>query len=41
MKEFKKTIMIDLDGVLNTYDGKFDEHYIPSIKVSRISKIKN
>ena len=32
MKEFKKTIIIDLDGVLNTYDGKFDEHYIPPIK---------
>lgn len=28
----KKTILIDLDGVLNTYDGKFDPTYIPPIK---------
>ena len=29
---FKKTILFDLDGVLNTYDGKYDEKYIPPIK---------
>lgn len=29
---FKKLLLIDLDGVLNTYDGKFDEKYIPEIK---------
>lgn len=28
----KKTILFDLDGVLNTYDGKYDENYIPPIK---------
>ena len=30
--EFKKTILIDLDGVLNIYDGKYDKNYIPPIK---------
>ena len=29
---FKKTILVDLDGVLNTYTGKFDENFIPPIK---------
>lgn len=29
---FKKTILIDLDGVLNTYTGNFDENVIPPIK---------
>ena len=28
----KKTLFIDLDGVLNEYNGKFDEKYIPPIK---------
>ena len=28
----KKTILIDLDGVLNTYDGKYEEDYIPPLK---------
>ncbi|MBR1617819.1 hypothetical protein IJ670_06675 [bacterium] len=28
---FKKTILFDLDGVLNTYDGKYDKNYIPPI----------
>ena len=32
MKTFKKTILIDLDGVLNTYTGGFDENNIPAIK---------
>lgn len=32
MKTFKKTILIDLDGVLNTYRGEYDENYIPPIK---------
>ena len=29
---FKKTLMIDLDGVLNEYDGKFDEKVIPNLR---------
>ncbi len=28
----KKTILIDLDGVLNTYNGNFDKDEIPPIK---------
>jgi hypothetical protein len=32
MKTFKKIILIDLDGVLNTYTGGFDENNIPAIK---------
>ncbi len=32
MKKFKKLILIDLDGVLNTYDGNFYENYIPPIR---------
>lgn len=32
MKIFKKTILIDLDGVLNQYDGIYDENTIPAIK---------
>ena len=30
--KFKKTILIDLDGVLNTYTGKYDDGFIPPIK---------
>ncbi len=32
MDSLKKTILIDLDGVLNNYIGKFDKDFIPSIK---------
>lgn len=32
MKSFKKRILLDLDGVLNTYDGKYQENYIPRIR---------
>lgn len=28
----KKTILIDLDGVLNYYQGNFDKNYIPEIR---------
>ena len=28
----KRTILIDLDGVLNTYTGGFDPNYIPPLK---------
>ena len=31
-KVFKKTILIDLDGVLNQYDGHFNKDVIPPIK---------
>lgn len=31
-KIIKKTILIDLDGVLNTYTGNFNENFIPQIK---------
>lgn len=31
-KEYKKTILIDLDGVLNTYTGNFDKNVIPPMK---------
>ena len=27
-----KTLLIDLDGVLNTYTGNFDKDFIPEIK---------
>ena len=27
----KRTILIDLDGVLNTYDGQFEDFFIPPI----------
>ncbi len=29
---YKKTILIDLDGVLNNYNGHFDLNNIPEIK---------
>lgn len=31
-KKHLKTILIDLDGVLNKYNGKFDENIIPEIR---------
>ena len=37
---FKKTILFDLDGVLNTYDGKYDKDYIPPIKDGAYKLIK-
>ncbi len=36
----KKTILFDLDGVLNNYDGKYDEKYIPPIKDGAYDLIK-
>ncbi len=41
MNKFKKTILIDLDGVLNTYNGKFDEQVIPPIRDGAFEFIKN
>ncbi len=32
MKQFKRTLLIDLDGVLNKYSGNFDKNYIPEPK---------
>ncbi len=32
MEKNKKLILIDLDGVLNTYTGNFDKDFIPEIK---------
>ncbi len=29
----RKTILIDLDGVLNNYDGKYDENNLPDIRL--------
>ena len=29
----KRTILIDLDGVLNEYKGNFDKDFIPNMKV--------
>ena len=37
---FKKSILIDLDGVLNTYTGDFDENYIPPIKEGAFEFLK-
>ena len=39
-EKFKKTILFDLDGVLNTYDGKYDKSYIPPIKNGTYELIK-
>jgi len=40
-KEFKKIILIDLDGVLNTYEGNFDKDFIPLIKKGAKEFLKN
>ena len=40
MKTLKKTILIDLDGVLNTYTGDYDENYIPPLKDGAYDFIK-
>ena len=39
-RKFKRTILFDLDGVLNTYDGNYDEGYIPPIKDGAYNLIK-
>ena len=36
----KKTILLDLDGVLNKYDGAYEETYIPAIKDGAYDFIK-
>ena len=40
MKQFKKIILIDLDGVLNTYTGNYNENYIPPISNGAYKFIK-
>ena len=40
MRTFKKTILIDLDGVLNNYTGNFDKDFIPPIKDGAIEFLK-
>ena len=37
----KKTVLIDLDGVLNEYDGKFDKDYIPPINKDARKFVEN
>ena len=41
MKTFKKTILIDLDGVLNEYTGGFDKNYIPPMKAGAKDFLKS
>ena len=38
---FKKTILIDLDGVLNDYTGNFNKNFIPPIKSGAKDFIEN
>ncbi|MBR6163905.1 hypothetical protein IKQ26_08475 [bacterium] len=33
MNNYKKKILIDLDGVLNTYNGNYEPDKIPEIKI--------
>ncbi|MCR5261696.1 MAG: hypothetical protein K6C94_07645 [Candidatus Gastranaerophilales bacterium] len=37
----KKSVLIDLDGVLNTYDGNYTENYIPPAKEGAFDFLKN
>ena len=37
----KRTILIDLDGVLNTYNGQFDENIIPPVKQGAYEFLQN
>ena len=32
MGNYRKTILIDLDGVLNVYDGKYVENKLPELR---------
>lgn len=38
--KYMKTILIDLDGVLNKYTGNFDENFIPEIREGAENFIK-
>jgi len=37
----KKTILVDLDGVLNTYSGNFDKDSIPPIREGAFEFLQN
>ena len=37
----KRTLLIDLDGVLNTYNGQFDEYIIPPAKQGAYEFLQN
>ena len=37
----KKTILLDLDGVLNNYTGNYDEKFIPQAKAGAFEFLKN
>lgn len=39
--KYRKTILIDLDGVLNTYTGNYDENFIPPIKEGAYEFLKD
>ena len=41
MQPYKKTLLIDLDGVLNQYDGKFNENFIPPVKDGAYQFLQN
>lgn len=38
---YKKLLLIDLDGVLNQYDGKYNPDLIPDIKIGAKEFLKN
>lgn len=40
MKDKKKKILLDLDGVLNSYKGDFEPFYIPSVKDEAVEFLK-
>ena len=40
-KYFKKTLLIDLDGVLNDYVGNYDKDFIPPIKAGAKEFLSN
>jgi len=40
MTQYKRTILIDLDGVLNTYKGKYDKDNIENAREGTIEFIK-
>lgn len=41
MNKFKKRILIDLDGVLNKYNGNYDDNNIPDIRDGAIEFLQN